>query len=329
MNKEVLVTGGRPTGKMHLGHYIGAFKNFIEIQQCYNSFFILSDIHMLTTAARKKSIEAIWENAVDMVIDVISMGVDPRSTTFYLQSNIPEMPYYYTLIQNFISIEKIYSMPSLINTINEMKENSALPSISLGLLAYPVMEAADVMLLEADVVPVGKDNIDHIEIAKIIVDAINKESNFVLKSPQWLSTEANNILGIDGKKKMSKSLGNCIFVSDSIDEVSLKINQMPWEPVCTRENVIIKYIKIFAPESLVLEDDAQMVQRGELYCKSFLLSIFESLLTKMQSRSKYYKENRDEVEQLIINGTEQVRSIAIESLQKLKRGLGYNPQHCT
>lgn len=329
MNREILITGGRPTGKFHLGHYVGAFKKFIDLQQNYDSYFVLSDIHMLTTAATRKAIEDIWNNALNMILDLIAMGVEPSNTKFYLQSNIPEMPYYYTLIQNFIDIKNIQNTPSLMNTINEMKDNANLSGVSLGLLAYPVMEAADVMLLNADIVSVGRDNIDHIEIAKLIIEKINEESSIPLKLPRWISTEHNNILGTDGRRKMSKSLKNCIFISDSTDEVAEKVRAMNWDPINYEQNIVIKFLEIFSPETLsnkYLKEN--FYRNNENALKDLLIEVIEMLLKKMRERIKAYRENQDELIKLLILGTEEVREIANASLNKLKRGLGYNQEYC-
>lgn len=328
MKDGILLTGGRPTGKMHLGHYLGAFKEYVNLQKEYNCFFILSDIHMLTTAATHKAISKIWDNAINMVIDVISMGIDPHDTVFYLQSNIIEMPYYYTLIQNFIDVEKIQCTPSLIRTINEMKENAGLNGVSLGLLSYPVMEAADILSLNADVVTVGKDNIDHVEIAKMIVDKINSESSYKLKSPKWISTSNNNIVGIDGKGKMSKSLNNCIYISDSCDDVKDKVISMPWSKESSKSNIVAQYLKTFIPCVYGKEFSEQEIEMGEFHCKKYLLNILEDLLSGMREKRKYYEKNKDYIEKLILSGTEKVNVISRESLNNLKRGLGYNCEHC-
>lgn len=328
MKNEILLTGGRPTGKMHLGHYLGAFKEYVNLQKEYNCFFILSDIHMLTTAATHKAISRTWDNAINMVIDVISMGIEPNDTVFYLQSNIVEMPYYYTLIQNFIDVNKIQSTPSLIRTINEMKDNAGLSGVSLGLLSYPVMESADILLLNADIVTVGKDNIDHVEIAKMIVEKINSESSYQLKSPQWISTSNNNIVGIDGKGKMSKSLNNCIYISDSYDQVKDKVFKMPWSKDNFENNIVAQYLKIFVPCVYGDNFSEQEIEMGEFHCKKHLLNVLEDLLSVMREKRKYYEKNKDYVEKLILSGTEKVSEISRESLNNLKRGLGYNGEHC-
>ena len=328
MKDKILLTGGRPTGEMHLGHYFGAFKEYINLQENYNCFFVISDIHMLTTAATSKAISNIWNNAIDMVIDVISMGLDPTNTIFYLQSNIMEMPYYYTLIQNFIDVEIIMKTQSLIGTINEMRRNAQLEEISLGLLAYPVMEAADILSLNADIVTVGKDNIDHVEIAKMIVEKINNESTYTLKSPKWISNSDNNIIGIDGKSKMSKSLNNCIYISDSYEEIKNKVMNMPWLNDILESNVVVQYLKVLIPHVYKNSFSDQEIVNGELYCKKYLIAALEDLLVEMRNKRKYYKSNKDYISNLILEGTQTVREISKTSLNNLKRGLGYNQKYC-
>ncbi|TCT17494.1 tryptophanyl-tRNA synthetase [Melghiribacillus thermohalophilus] len=220
MSKDILITGGRPTGNLHLGHFLGAFKKTVDIHKNYNSFFIISNFHMLTTKKRLKDLEEMPKNILDMVAECIAMGMDPDSINFYLQSNIIEMPKLYTFIQNHININSLIDNDS----INEMKNHSQ--SFSLGLLAYSVMEAADIIGIGADVVPVGVDNIDHLNITHQIIDSINKEYSSSLKKPEVVQSVQANIIGLDLKNKMSKSLDNCIYLKDDSDIIYQKLNNI-------------------------------------------------------------------------------------------------------
>lgn len=328
MGKDVLLTGGRPTGKLHIGHYLGALREFVNIQDQYETFLIISDIHMLTTAASYSSISQIWENAVDMVLDVIAMGADPEKTTFYLQSNVKEMPYFYTLIQNFIDMSTIQNTPSLVRTINEMKDNASMEEISLGLLAYPVMEVADILSMQADVVTVGKDNIDHVEIARKIASRINVESNYKLTLPKYITTDNNQIIGIDGKNKMSKSLRNCIYISDTKEIVLQKVLSMPWDERLPYDTIIGRYLRIFFPYVFGESFPENDYLRGERFCKTALFEALETLLGPMRQRRSAFSGERAQIERYILSGTEKAREITNNSLKRLKEGLGYNVQHC-
>ena len=239
MNK-IMITGGRPTGRLHLGHYVGAFKTFVNMQNDYTNYFIISDMHMLTTKNKKEDIDSIFNKAVNFVIDAIGMGVDPEKTTFYLQSQIPSLSNIYGIFQNYININRINKVSSL----KEMSKHSCKEEMSLGLIGYPVLEAADVFSIGADVVPVGKDNIDHIKITQEIITTLNNEFSMHYKIPEYITTENNYLIGLDGSNKMSKSLDNAIYVRDSIDEVHEKIRKIPWNEN-NNINVVREYLKVF------------------------------------------------------------------------------------
>ena len=197
--KEIMLSGGRPTGKLHLGHYVGAFKTFADLQENYENYFIISDIHMLTTKSTKQEIDTIFENSINMIIDAIGMEIDPNKTTFYLQSQIPNLSHVFGIFQNYVKIDRVNNTPSLI----EMSKHSNQDEVSLGLVAYPVLEAADVFSLKTDVVPVGKDNIDHIMIAQEIIRYLNNEFNSNFKVPRYITTDNNHIVGTDGSIQTS------------------------------------------------------------------------------------------------------------------------------
>lgn len=321
---EVLLTGGRPTGRLHLGHYTGAFKQFGELSGKYDSFCIISDLHMLTTSANHRAIGSVWENAKNMVVDVIGMGADILTTKFYLQSNIPEMPYLYTLLQNFVNVNDIQQTPSLVNTIEEMKRNASKSNVSLGLLAYPVMEAADIVGLQADIIPVGRDNIDHVKITHKIVDNINEELvGHKLKKPEWLTTKNNYISGIDGNNKMSKSLNNCIYISDTREEIISKIQSMSWD---SNRNTIIQYIKIFALKAF--ESYQDYIENNESAAKEILTTELWSIIKNMQEIARPYKEEPQKVVQLLNEGTYIARERITKTLNELKQALGYDLRYC-
>ena len=283
---------------------------------------------MLTTAATHSAISSIWKNALNMVLDVLAMGADPKNTTFYLQSNVKEMPYFYTLIQNFIDIKTIQNTPSLLRTINEMRENASMNEISLGLLAYPVMEAADILSLKADVVTVGQDNIDHVEIAKKIANKINCESNYQLKSPRYITNSNNHIVGIDGHKKMSKSLNNCIYIEDTTDMIAKKVFQMQWNEANPTDCIVADYLNIFHLCAYGKPFAEINYSLGERFCKQALIEALETILAPMRTRRKVYSNDKKQIEDLLLLGTEQVNDITHDSLAKLKKGLGYDSKYC-
>ena len=318
--KKIMLSGGRPTGKLHLGHYVGAFKTFADLQEQYDNYFIISDIHMLTTKSTKEEIDKIFENSINMIIDAIGMGIDPNKTTFYLQSQIPNLSHIFGIFQNYVKIDRVNNTPSLI----EMSKHSNQDDVSLGLVAYPVLEAADVFSLKADVVPVGKDNIDHIKITQDIIRYLNKEFNANFKIPKYITTDNNHIVGTDGSNKMSKSLDNAIYIRDSHEDVVRKVNNMKWKN--NKEdgiNVVLEYIKIFASERNDVIND--MYLKGilkEADAKKILIDSLDIVLQPMRNRMKPYLEDRNLVFKLLYNGTLKVKEIADESMLDLRNAIG-------
>jgi tryptophanyl-tRNA synthetase len=320
--KKLMLTGARPTGLLHLGHYLGAFEQYLKHIEGYDTYFIVSDCHMMTTKCSKKDILSIHENAKNMVTDLIGAGLDPQSTTFYLQSNIPELSNIYVLIQNLVSVDRIKDTPSL----KEMARHSENGIVSLGLLAYPVMEAADVISLEADLVPVGRDNIDHIEVTREIITKINSEYGADFKLPEWITGNNNYLLGTDGNEKMSKSLNNAIFLRDSDNDINTKINNMKW---ITGEgaikNPVIEYLKAFDKDENAVENLINRYSKNEIIereAKERLKQVLFDLIRPMRERRKQYEENPEEVDRMLKEGTIIVREKAIKSLEKLRKAMG-------
>lgn len=318
--KEIMLSGGRPTGKLHLGHYVGAFKTFADLQDNYENYFIISDIHMLTTKSTKCEIDTIFENSIDMIIDAIGMGIDPSKTTFYLQSQIPNLSHIFGIFQNYVKIDRVNNTPSLI----EMSKHSNQDEVSLGLVSYPVLEAADVFSLKADVVPVGKDNIDHIMIAQDIIRYLNDEFHANFKIPKYITTDNNHIVGTDGSNKMSKSLDNAIYIRDSHEDVVRKVKNMKWvENGGQGVNVVLEYIRIFDPghynyinnmyiDNSLTEEDA----------KNILIASLDIVLQPMRERMKPYLENKKLAFDLLYNGTLKVKKIADKSMLELRDAIG-------
>lgn len=318
--KEIMLSGGRPTGKLHLGHYVGAFKTFVDLQENYENYFIISDIHMLTTKSTKQEIDTIFENSINMIIDAIGMGIDPNKTTFYLQSQIPNLSHIFGIFQNYVKIDRVNNTPSLI----EMSKHSNQDEVSLGLVAYPVLEAADVFSLKADVVPVGKDNIDHIMIAQEIIRYLNNEFNSNFRVPRYITTDNNHIVGTDGSNKMSKSLDNAIYIRDTHDDVVRKVEKMKWiENGKPGINVVLEYIRIFNPEQY---DSINNMYKDNILtegdAKNVLIKSLDIVLQPMRDRMKPYLKNRKLAFDLLYNGTLKVKNIADESMLELRNAIG-------
>jgi len=316
-----LLTGARPTGKMHLGHYVGALKNQVALQANYDEvFYIISDIHMLTTKSDKKHIDSIYRNAIDMVIDCIGMGMNPRKTVFYLQSNIPEQNNLFCLIQNLTYVQRIESTPSL----REMSKHSG-ENVTLGLLAYPFLEAADIIGIGADMVPVGKDNIDHVLVTQEIIETFNQKYGTHHKLPAYITSQCNHVIGIDGQNKMSKSLNNAINIRDDKQTVYDKVQKMVWKQRGDGINVVIEYINIFCPKNIEYDsimDKYNNNENVEKEARQFLYINLEELLEPMRERMKPYIDSPEKIIKLLTNGTQHARDIVKETYHKMRNEMG-------
>ena len=212
--RKRMLTGDRPTGKLHLGHFVGSVENRIRLQEEYEAFFIIADLHMLTTKNARADIDQVSTNARDMVLDQLSAGIDPDKATFYLQSAIPEVSELNTLFQNLVTVPRLERVPSL----KDMARAAGKDEMPYGLLGYPVLQAADILCVKGDVVPVGKDNHAHVEVTREIARRFNNLYGEVFPIPDLVISEITTLVGTDGQAKMSKSLGNTILLSDDADD---------------------------------------------------------------------------------------------------------------
>jgi tryptophanyl-tRNA synthetase len=274
----------------------------------------------------KREIENIEKNAVRMVIDCLGAGVSFESTNFYLQSNIMEMPYLYMLIHNLITVGRAYSSPSL----KIMLENAKLIDMPMGLLAYPVMEAGDIIAMQADKVVVGKDNIDHIAITEEIVKKINSGFQAALTIPECISDGRDFVVGLDGRHKMSKSLNNAIFISDSEAEIDYKINHAPWysyeEEGKGRVNAIMQYIHIFGQDGNTVKSFMErFIQNEEIEkaAKEYAKQTLNDLLHPIRERINVYAQDEPYIEKKIREGSQMAREITQENLKKIKEMVGF------
>lgn len=325
MKQKILLTGGRPTGRMHIAHYIGAFQDFIERQDAFDSYFIFSDFHTLTTKTDKEDILTINKKLRNMFTALVGMGFDPKKTTFYLQSNIPELASLFVLIQNLISISRLEKSPSLF----EMSRRDKISDISLGLLAYPVLEANDIIGLGANVIPVGRDNIDHVKITKEIVTTLNEKYDANLPVPEYVTGDDNYVVGLDGKEKMSKSFDNAIYIEDGNAAIREKIRTVRWTAYSsTEKNVIIEYLRIFGKsnkDSALLIEDFKKGMNVEKQARDMIIKELIALLEPMRERMGPYKRHPELIDEIVFKGTKVARVKVIETLKKVKKAMGFKP----
>ena len=332
--KKRILTGDRPTGKLHLGHYVGSLKNRLRLQNEYECFFIIADLHTLTTAPEKTG--ELKKNIRDLVLDYLSVGIDPKKATIYLQSQIPEVAELAVIFGNLVSVPRLNRTP----TLKDVMRDAHIQIPSYGLLGYPVLQAADILMVKADLVPVGRDQESHIEITREIAGRFNNTYEEIFPLPVALIPEDIGTLpGTDGKAKMSKTAGNVINLSDSAEEVKKKVMAMFTDPKrihCTEPgkvegNPVFVYLDAFAEhgDPAKIEEYKERYKKGKIKdvdVKVYLLEVLERFLAPIREVRAEFEKQPDLVEKTLKEGTEKARAEAQKTLEDvrgaMKMGIG-------
>lgn len=329
MTQQRLLTGDRPTGKLHLGHYVGTIENRVRLHHKYECFFIIADLHMLTTKNSKEDIENSSPNIRDMVLDMMSVGIDPAIATFYLQSAIPEVSEMNTLFQNLVTVPRLERLPSL----KDMARDAGKEEMPYGLLGYPVLQAADILCVKSSLVPVGKDNVAHVEITREIARRFNSHYEEIFPIPEVLVGDVPTLVGTDGQAKMSKSLGNTIFLSDSADVVRKKVQGMYTDPARIRADIpgkvegnpVFIYHRIFNTDKAEVERLEQLYslgQVGDVEVKDKLAVAINNFLEPSRERREFYGSQKGLIEEIVYQGTLRTRKEVQQTLYDMKKAMG-------
>lgn len=329
--RKRLLTGDRPTGRLHLGHYVGSLANRVQLQDEYECYFIIADLHMLTTKPEKEAIDALRTNIHEMVLDYLSAGIDPSRATIYLQSAahaVYEMNLFFEML---VTLPRLSRLPSIKDMARAARfDDEAIP---FGLVGYPVLQAADILMPRAHLVPVGKDNEAHVEITREIARRFNRMYDEVFPLPDALIGDVPTLVGTDGQSKMSKSLDNAIFLSDSAREVGKKVRGMYTDPNRIRADIpgtvegnpVFIYHDIFNPDKAEVQDLKTRYRQGEVgdvEVKEKLARAINAFLDPMRERRAYYESQPGLVEEVIYDGTERANEIANETLMMMKKAMG-------
>jgi len=326
--KRVL-TGDRPTGHLHLGHYVGSIKNRLEMQKEYECFFIIADLHTLTTKQTKKDIKELNENIKAMVLDYLACGIDPKKSHIYVQSSVMEVAILNLIFSNLVTIPRLQRIPS----IKDMAKNANLSELPAGLLGYPVLQAADILLPRATFVPVGKDNESHIELTREIAKRFNHLYGEVFPLPKTITSEISTLVGTDGAAKMSKSIGNAIFLSDSNDEVRKKVRKMYTDPNRTSSNVpgkvegnpVFIYHDAFNSNKEEVEDLKERYKKGkvgDVEVKDKLILAINTFLEPIRERRLKYEKDGAILNDIIIEGNKRIKTEAKTTLALVGDAMG-------
>jgi tryptophanyl-tRNA synthetase len=324
-----MLTGDRPTGRLHLGHYVGSLANRVRLQHRYESFFIVADLHMLTTKNSAEDIAAVRRNATDMVLDSLAAGLDPARSVFFLQSAVPEVAEIALLLSSLVTVPRLERIPSL----KEMARDAGKQEMPFALLGYPVLQAADILSVKATAVPVGRDNAAHVEVAREIARRFNRRYGDVFPVPALIPGDVPSLPGTDGQAKMSKSLGNAIYLSDPPEEVRRKVLRMYTDPARTGPGVpgTVEGNPVFAYHAAFNDRPAEVAdlagryragQVGDVEVKEKLAAAIIRFLGPIQERRAAFGAGDGLVEELIVTGTMRTRREARRTLAGMRRAMG-------
>ncbi len=329
MEKKIMLTGDRPTGRLHIGHYFGSLKNRVKMQDEVDECYILvADVQALTDNFNNP--EKVRKNVREVVIDYLSVGIDPEKVTIYIQSMIPEVAELTVFYSNLVTIARLERNPTVKTEIAQKKELFG-ESVTYGFLGYPVSQAADITAFDATIVPVGEDQQPLIEQCREIVRKFNSIYGEVLREPEAYLSETKRIKGLDGNEKMGKSLGNAIYLSDSEEEINKKVMSAVTDPSRIKKDdkgnpdicMVAYYHNLFSTkeecENVCAECKAGT--RGCVACKKQLAKNIADTLKPMREKRAYYEAHPELVDEILIKGTEKARKKAKEVMAKVKKAM--------
>ncbi|EHR53778.1 tryptophanyl-tRNA synthetase [Saccharomonospora marina XMU15] len=329
MTTQRMLTGDRPTGRLHLGHYVGSLANRVRLQHRYETFLILADLHMLTTANRADDIARVTGNVREQVLDALAAGIDPARATFYLQSAIGEVAELNTLLQSLVTVPRLQRVPSL----KEMSRAAGEAEMSYALLGYPVLQAADILCVKAHAVPVGQDNHAHVEVTREIARRFNHLYGDTFPVPELVRSDVTSLIGTDGRAKMSKSLDNAIYLSDSADDVRRKVAGMFTDPNRIRPDVPgrVEGNPVFEYHRAFNDDHAQVAELetryregrvGDVEVKQALAAALNRFLDPMRERRSHYEQQPGLVDEIVVTGTERTRQVVRQVVFEARKAMG-------
>ena len=330
MNKKRIVTGDRPTGRLHIGHYFGSLKNRVKMQESgeYDPYILVADVQALTDNFNNP--EKVRKNIREVVMDYLSVGIDPEKTTIYIQSMIPEVAELTVYYSNLVTIARLERNPTVKTEIAQKKELFG-ESVTYGFLGYPISQAADITALEGTIVPVGEDQLPLMEQCREIVRKFNSIYGEVLVEPETVLSKDKRIKGLDGNEKMGKSLGNAIYLSDSEEEVNKKVMSAVTDPNRIKKDdlgnpdicMVSYYHKLFSTEEecKTVCEECKAGKRGCVACKKQLAKNINNTLEPMRQKRKYYEERPELIDEILIKGTEKARQTAKETMKKVKKAM--------
>jgi len=324
MAKKRILSGMRPTGKLHIGHYVGALENWVKLQDEYENYHLIADYHVLTTDLNT---ENIFQNSIEMLIDWLASGLDPIKSPMFRQSKIKEHAELNLILSMLITVNRLERNPTLKDQIRDLN----IENVIYGHLGYPVLQAADILLYKGDFVPVGEDQVPHIEIAREIARRFNNQYGKVFPEPEPMLTKFARLPGLDGNAKMSKSLGNTILLSDDHETVKAKLKKAVTDPQKIRKGdpgnpeicLVFSYHKKFNPTEVPeVEAGCRSGALGCVDCKMNCASKISIFLEPIIEKRKYYEARTNEVYDILYDGEERGRKEAQKTMSEVHEKMG-------
>ncbi len=329
MSNHIVLTGDRPTGPLHLGHYVGSLLSRVELQNVYKQFVMIADVQALTD--NFETPEKVRANVLEVAYDYLAVGIDPTKTTIFIQSMIPAIPELTMYYMNLVTVARLQRNPTLKNEIQQKGYDLAIP---VGFFTYPINQVADITAFKATLVPVGEDQLPMIEQTNEIVRSFNRLYNVdvLVEAKALIPEKGKRLMGLDGKAKMSKSLGNAIFMKDSADELAKKVRSMYTDPTHLRVedpgkiegNVVFEYLDIFASDKKAVEELKAHYQRGglgDMKVKNYLLDVLEAHFAPIRERRKIVASDPQQVMRMLLDGTCHANEIAVQTLKEVKSAM--------
>lgn len=328
---EIVLTGDRPTGPLHLGHYVGSLQNRIKLQDEYTQYVMIADIQALTDHADNP--QKVRENVLEVMLDYLAVGIDPKKTTFFIQSMIPEIAELTILYLNLVTVSRLQRNPTV---KHEMQQKSYGESVPAGFLMYPVSQAADITFAKATLIPVGEDQLPMIEQTNEIVRSFNRMyGKEIFQEVKALISQVGRLPGTDGKAKMGKSLGNAIFLSDDVDTLKKKVMSMYTDPNHIRVedpgqvegNMVFEYLDVFDTNKEKVSELKQQYRHGglgDVKLKMYLFEVLNEFLMPIRTKRAQLAENKDAVLKILLQGTKKVSKVAAQTMYEVRQVMHLN-----
>lgn len=330
-HNSIVLTGDRPTGRLHLGHFVGSIKNRIKLQdKISKSFYMIADIQALTDNATNP--DKVRSNVLEVALDNLACGLDPKKTTMFIQSEIPEIAEMTVLFLNLVTLARLKRNPTV---KDEMKQKGFGENVPTGFLTYPISQAADILFCKSNMIPVGEDQLPVIEQVNEIVNDFNRIYGNTFNKVRPIVGDTPRLIGIDGGVKMGKSLNNAIYLSDTYEQISKKVMNMYTDPNHVhvnnpgnvKNNVVFKYLDIFDPDKNKVKELKKQYEEGglgDIVIKKRLIEILESIISPIRAKREELAKNPNVVMDILKNGTIEARKVAQKTMLEVKEKIKIN-----